>query len=133
MQFDFELIQEWYIALAPYERAVWIGIPFVVIVLRRWIADGFIAVLSAALRRFGITPPEPFRDGVRPAMAGLVVMIAIYVSVAVVDLQTGLRMSVLTVLQSMIVFCVFWLLNQSAQMLIGQGRGDALGVDDEFL
>lgn len=131
MDLDFDLISQWYLGLETHERAVWIGFPLVVILFRRWFANGLIALLSAALTRFGVATSPDFRAHVRPAMAGLLVAVSVYATVAAVNFQNGLRITVLTILQCVIIFCVFWLINQSAQMLIDQGR--RLGVDEEYL
>lgn len=131
MNADFDQIRSWYVSLEPWELVVLAGFPLAVILLRRWIANGSIALLSAALQRFGVSTPPAFRDGVRPAMSSLIVAIALYATCATLDLGPAIEAVALNVLRTFIIFFIFWLLNQSLQLLIDQGQ--TFGVSEAYL
>ena len=114
-------ITNWAKSLEMEDIAFAVAIPLIVGVLRRPIANLGVSAVTGALRSFGLMVDGKIREGILPATSSLVVLIAVYAGVVSLDVPSIYEAPVLSLLKAALVFCIFWLINQTFQMLLEQG------------
>lgn len=130
MRDDIDLLVEWAGSLETWDIVLAIGLPLLVWLLRHPLANLGIALGAKALGQFEVKLDQTARDGARPAMSGFIVMIAIFVSVATLDLPRFIGTTIERILQAILVFFLFWLINQVMQLLLEQGG--KLGISRDY-
>ncbi|WIY23903.1 mechanosensitive ion channel family protein [Parasedimentitalea psychrophila] len=113
---------EWWQAIHSLDLVLAVALPTAILLLRRWLSDLLILGIIGIVRRFGLLIEPTARSSLRPAMTGLLGMLAAFLGISVLDLPGAAALIVLSVLQSLLVFGVFWLINALILVLLEQAK-----------
>lgn len=115
-------LTEWWASLAPSDALLAFGLPLLVWVIRKPVAEFGIRLTVAAVSYFGFDVQDGVKAGIRPAMRGLIVLVAVYAGLVVLDLPGDYGSVLQQLLAAAVIFAVFWLLNSFVQVLIAQAN-----------
>ena len=121
----------WASGIQMRDLALAAAIPLVCGVFWKAIANGCVSLLARALGQFQISVDASVREGVRPAMGGFVFMLAVYASVVSLNLPGSIGAPFERLLQTLVIFFLFWLIHQAIQLLISQSG--KFGISDDYV
>lgn len=118
VQNKLNLLFGWIGELTAVDLAVAAAIPFLAWVFRRWIARLSISTVAWVLTQFGLTVGPKFREKVRPAVTALFVSVGVYLGIMSLGIPPYAELTLVLLLRTLIAILVFWLINQSVQLLL---------------